>query len=1503
MATRNQDVQLNIRAVDYSKKTTDQVVGSLKALNKAQDEQIDSAKKGIAAGADLEKSYNNIAGAIKALADQDKLIKSFDAQNLRLETAKQRLEAAQAAQAAFNATLAGADQITDKQATKIERLGRAVSGAQVKLDNAQSALANTTARLATMGVESDKTAEAQEKISTTIGESIQVLARLRNAYSGLGAAQAERNKRLEEESQAEKQVAVDIAFANAQREAEAEADRKLLAAQKAIEDAREKELNTERQFVAAQAEVIAGIQREEAARRAQVAAINAATAAANAAKVAAASTARPAAAAAPQSNLAAQLRDIGDPAAAAARNVDNLERSITGLEASVTAISGPVENYRDLLNQARTAQAGLQQVASNVDAYNRQITALRAARAEYVAQRTALNNLVAALRAGTGGQNILSQIERQQGALQNSARALNDVTVAARATRAALDAAGVDTANMTAAERQLADQATRTAAAMRNLNTAFNENGEAAQRGAAGLTSWFGGGRTTLSYAQRIRGELLGLAAAFVGVNATVELAKDTLDTYNKFQALQSRLLVAAGGDAKQAADDYSYLVAQSQRFGFVLLDIGGAYAKFAIAGKAANFTVQETRYVFEQFASAAKNARLSTAEFEGILKAVEQMMSKGTIQAEELRGQLGDRLPGAFAIAAKAAGKTTAEYAKMLELGQVGSERVIEIARGVGEAYGVIAESGDTLLQVQAKFQNASDLFKKAIAENGFVDAYSEFLTKLTEIISGDSGQELATQLAGAFKAILQVVTLLIENFDTLKLALQVIIGLKLFSWALQAAEGIAALRMAMLLLNREIYALAGSGIVRTIVALGGASATAAGGVSIITAAFIALRTAVMVLLRAIPYVGIALAALSLISFVWDKFFNEDDAKKAGAKAGKAGANAAANAATAVPPKRDASYDMYTKSLDDRAKQEAALDQKILEARRQGAKKNLGERLKFVDQEYDVQRQAAKATITDKTALELRLNDIQGLSNKAQLAERIAYNNETAQTDESAAKKRIRLAEEVATALKQAQDDIEKREGDADPTKSFAERTLANQKAVQNAYDKTASKINELRKLDAPTANAAASTLSNLKEQRVEVQKRVDASAEVARLDKQISAEMAIQKAQIDAIQARAGELTPEEVIAQTNAAISATAPKIQKLGADTIAFAQSVKDLLTPTELAQALSRGTIAISKNNSDAIQSANNLAAAQTALNVILDDRQRQLDIINTKEKLRMITSDEAAAESDRVYASFKQKVLDAAEAVTQLVEVTRDLKGAPVDSLNATAAAMANLTLQTKNQLATTTALGAAIESSILNQGMTAFDSLSDAVGKVALGQMSLADGFRAAARAAAAFFAGLLRDIAAAIAKQQILNAISSYGSFSGSAAGAGASNVAPVGAMHTGGAVGTDNSFSRMVNPGVFMGAPRFHEGGFPGLRSDEVPTILQKGEQVLARDDPKNPLNGGGAAPGAGGTDPSSVRFVLTDDRSSVPQAMQSSAGEKVIVMAIKNNLPTLRQWLNK
>jgi tape measure domain-containing protein len=63
----------------------------------------------------------------------------------------------------------------------------------------------------------------------------------------------------------------------------------------------------------------------------------------------------------------------------------------------------------------------------------------------------------------------------------------------------------------------------------------------------------------------------------------------------------------------------------------------------------------------------------------------------------------------------------------------------------------------------------------------------------------------------------------------------------------------------------------------------------------------------------------------------------------------------------------------------------------------------------------------------------------------------------------------------------------------------------------------------------------------------------------------------------------------------------------------------------------------------------------------------------------------------------------------------------------------------------------------------------------------------------------------------------------------------------------FHSGGIVGS-TAPQRSVSPAAFLAAPRYHSGGLAGLKADEVPAILQRGEEVLTRDDPRHRFNQG-------------------------------------------------------
>lgn len=165
---------------------------------------------------------------------------------------------------------------------------------------------------------------------------------------------------------------------------------------------------------------------------------------------------------------------------------------------------------------------------------------------------------------------------------------------------------------------------------------------------------------------------------------------------------------------------------------------------------------------------------------------------------------------------------------------------------------------------------------------------------------------------------------------------------------------------------------------------------------------------------------------------------------------------------------------------------------------------------------------------------------------------------------------------------------------------------------------------------------------------------------------------------------------------------------------------------------------------------------------------------------------------------------------------------------------------------------------------------------------------MSLGDNSTSAGEKIRNFVADFARSMAAlaarALATFLVLQTLDAIYPGLGRAASAGLSATR----QHSGGMAGTGQRMN--VPAWLFAGAPRFHSGGMVGLKSDEVPAILQKGEEVLSRDDPRNQANGGGG-----------VRIVNAIDPNLVGDYMNSAGGERAIVNVIQRNRGQIKNAL--
>ena len=212
------------------------------------------------------------------------------------------------------------------------------------------------------------------------------------------------------------------------------------------------------------------------------------------------------------------------------------------------------------------------------------------------------------------------------------------------------------------------------------------------------------------------------LVVGYLSLNAAIQAVGASFDTALKLDAVNSALS-AVLGSTEAAAAQFQQLSQFADRYGLNLLAVGEAYKNFAAAAVSANVPLEQTNYIFESVAKAASVLKLSNEDLKGSLNALSQMISKGTVSAEELRGQLGERLPGAFNLAAKAMGVTTAELGKMLENGEImAGDLLPKLALELNKTFGdKITGNVDSL---QASTNRLSNTFTTAI-NNGHIGEF----------------------------------------------------------------------------------------------------------------------------------------------------------------------------------------------------------------------------------------------------------------------------------------------------------------------------------------------------------------------------------------------------------------------------------------------------------------------------------------------------------------------------------------------------------------------------------------------------------------------------------------------------------------------------------------------------------------------------------------------------------------------------------------------------------
>lgn len=206
-------------------------------------------------------------------------------------------------------------------------------------------------------------------------------------------------------------------------------------------------------------------------------------------------------------------------------------------------------------------------------------------------------------------------------------------------------------------------------------------------------------------------GEVAGPYGAAAGLiaGATADIAISFTNAQRKGEQYQNMLKAAAQGNY-EGAKSFEYVNNLAEKYGLNLEVTTTSYAKFLAAAQGKNVDAEQ---LFEQVTVGVTALNLSVEDSQGIFTALEQILSKGKVSAEELRGQLGERLPGAFGIAARAIGVTEEKLNDMLQKGKVISEDFLpKFAQEIEKTYIGSVQAGATSLNANINRIN-NEVFK----------------------------------------------------------------------------------------------------------------------------------------------------------------------------------------------------------------------------------------------------------------------------------------------------------------------------------------------------------------------------------------------------------------------------------------------------------------------------------------------------------------------------------------------------------------------------------------------------------------------------------------------------------------------------------------------------------------------------------------------------------------------------------------------------------------------
>ena len=220
-----------------------------------------------------------------------------------------------------------------------------------------------------------------------------------------------------------------------------------------------------------------------------------------------------------------------------------------------------------------------------------------------------------------------------------------------------------------------------------------------------------------------------GLAGAITGgaIGAQVGMLRKSIGEVASLRAEFRLMQVALAGVSDDLGDYRKGMAAVSEisrQFLIPQSDVIRQFVQLKASVRGAGFDTETTTKVFKGLAAAVLSTGGSIEDTNSALRAAAQVFSKGKVSAEELRQQIGERLPGAFTEFAASMGITSQMLDEALERGEVRLDNFVVFTEDLIKIYEKNAET------IASAPESAGR--RLTVALNNMILAYGQMFTNI---------------------------------------------------------------------------------------------------------------------------------------------------------------------------------------------------------------------------------------------------------------------------------------------------------------------------------------------------------------------------------------------------------------------------------------------------------------------------------------------------------------------------------------------------------------------------------------------------------------------------------------------------------------------------------------------------------------------------------------------------------------------------------------------------